>query len=137
MAFDGEGARLYGGRWNPVGTRVVYTSGSRSLAALESLVHLNPLVTFKYAAIAVAFDEALVERIAGADLPADWTGQPPPISTQAIGGRWLREARSAVLEVPSVIIPAESNFLLNPAHDNFEKIAIGACELFAFDARLL
>ncbi|MFM7805220.1 MAG: RES family NAD+ phosphorylase, partial [Verrucomicrobiota bacterium] len=63
-AFDGEGAWRFGGRWNSRGTQVVYTSGTRSLAALETLVHLNPPVAFQYVAIPVEFDEALLETFA-------------------------------------------------------------------------
>jgi RES domain-containing protein len=134
-AFSGEGARLYGGRWNSPGTSVVYTSGSRALAALESLVHLNPPVIFKYAAIPIAFDDALLEEVAA--LPADWTEEPPPSATKAIGDLWVQEARSAMLKLPSVIIPREPNYLLNPAHPDFRKIVIGRPEPFCFDPRLL
>jgi len=134
-AFNGEGARLYGGRWNSAGARVVYTSGSKALAALESLVHLNPPVIFNYVAIPVEFDDALVEKVAS--LPADWTEEPPPPSTKDIGDLWVKEARSAVLELPSVIIPSEPNYLLNPTHPDFKKIIIGKPGLFAFDPRLL
>ncbi|MCP5558048.1 MAG: RES family NAD+ phosphorylase [Verrucomicrobiaceae bacterium] len=136
-AFDGEGAWLFGGRWNSRGTRLVYTSATLSLAALESLVHLNPPVAFKYVAIPIEFDEALVEIVAAAGLPADWTEEPPPPSTAKIGDLWVKESRSAVLELPSVIIQAEPNYLLNPAHPNFKKIAIGKPEPFSFDPRLL
>ena len=134
-AFLGEGAWLYGGRWNSAGTRVVYTSGSQALAALESLVHLNPPVIFKYLAIPIEFDDALVEKVAA--LPADWTEEPPPPATKAIGDLWVKEARSAVLELPSVIILGEPNYLLNPAHPDFQKIIIGKPQPFSFDPRLL
>lgn len=134
-AFSGEGARLYGGRWNSPGTSVVYTSGSRALAALESLVHLNPPVMFKYVALPIEFDETLVEQMVM--LPAGWRDQPAPASTKAIGDLWVREVRSAVLELPSVIIAGEPNFLLNPAHPDFRRILIGKPEPFAFDPRLL
>ena len=134
-AFLGEGAWLYGGRWNSAGTSVVYTSGSQALAALESLVHLNPPVIFKYLAIPIEFDDALVEKVAA--LPADWTEEPPPPATKAIGDLWVKEARSAVLELPSVIILGEPNYLLNPAHPDFQKIIIGKPQPFSFDPRLL
>ena len=134
-AFRGEGAWLYGGRWNSAGTSVVYTSGSQALAALESLVHLNPPVIFKYLAIPIEFDDALVEKVAA--LPADWTEEPPPPATKAIGDLWVKEARSAVLELPSVIILGEPNYLLNPAHPDFQKIIIGKPQPFSFDPRLL
>jgi len=134
-AFSGEGARRYGGRWNSVGTSVVYTSGSKALVALEALVHLNPPVIFKYVAIAIEFDDALVEKVAA--LPAEWTEEPPPPATKAIGDLWVKEARSAVLELPSVIVPGEPNYLLNPAHPDFKKIVIGKSEPFSFDPRLL
>jgi RES domain-containing protein len=136
-AFDGEGAWLFGGRWNSRGTRVVYTSATLSLAALESLVHLNPPVAFRYMAIPVEFEEALVEAINLDSLPAEWTEEPPPPSTMGIGDLWVRESRSAVLELPSVIIQAEPNYLLNPAHPDFKKIALGKPVPFSFDPRLL
>jgi RES domain-containing protein len=136
-AFDGEGARLYGGRWNSAGIRLIYTSGTKALATLESLVHLNPPVILKYLAIPIEFDPALVESIPSAALPADWTDEPPPPSTQDIGDTWVKEARSTVLEIPSVIIPGEANYLLNPAHSDFKKIVIGKPEPFSFDPRLL
>lgn len=133
-AFDGEGAWLHGGRWNSPGTRVVYTSGTKALAAFELLVHLNPPVTFEYVAIAASFDKSLVETVT--DLPADWTEEPPPPSTKGIGDRWVREARSAVLELPSVIIRNETNYVINPAHRDFKKITFGKAEPFSFDPRL-
>ncbi len=136
-AFDGEGAWLYGGRWNSRGTRVVYTSATLSLAALETLVHLSPPVTFKVVAIPVEFGEALVEAVPPAGLPADWAEEPPPPSSMEIGDLWVREARSAVLEVPSVVIPTEANFLLNPAHADFKRVKIGKPVPFSFDGRLL
>ena len=135
-AFTGEGASRTGGRWNSRGVGVVYTSSSKSLAALENLVHLNPPILFRYVAFGVSFDPALLENLAQ-PWPADWREQPPPPSTRAIGDRWVREARSAVLEVPSVIIPGEVNYLLNPAHPLYRKIIIAKAEPFAFDPRLL
>ncbi len=134
-AFSGEGARLYGGRWNSAGVSLVYTSCTRALAALESLVHLNPPVIFTYAAIPVEFDDALVEKVSA--LPPGWKDSPPPPSTRALGDLWAAQARTAVLELPSVIIPGESNYLLNPAHPDFKKIVLGKPESFSFDPRLL
>lgn len=136
-AFSGQGAAKGGGRWNSRGVLAVYTSGTRSLAALEGLVHLNPPVLFKYVAIRVEFDAALVERAALHSLPGDWRVEPPPPSTKQLGDEWVRSARSAILALPSVIIPGELNFLLNPAHPDFKKIVIGTPEEFAFDPRLL
>jgi len=136
-AFDGEGARLFGGRWNSRGTRVVYTSATLSLAALESLVHLTPPVTFKYVAIPIEFDDDLVEALPVRALPADWTDEPPPVSTKTIGDGWVKEARSAILELPSVIIPGEKNYLLNPGHAGYKKIKVGKPKPFSFDPRLV
>jgi RES domain-containing protein len=136
-AFSGKGAADNGGRWNSRGVTVVYTSITKSLAVLESLVHLNPPVRFKFVAFHVQFDDALVELFSPKKLPPDWQSEPPPPSTQQIGDRWVREARSAVFALPSVIIAGELNYLLNPAHADFKRIAIGKPEPFAFDPRLL
>jgi RES domain-containing protein len=136
-AFSGDGAAKTGGRWNSRGVPVVYASSTKSLAALETLVHLNPPVPFKYVAFRLQFDDTLIENVPLNRLPADWRVEPPPPSTKAIGDAWLREVRSAVLALPSVIVPGELNYLLNPAHPAFKKISISKPERFAFDPRLL
>lgn len=136
-AFTGEGAVLYGGRWNSPGARVVYTSASASLAALETLVHLNPAMRFKYVIFSIEFDERLVEKLPPASLPAGWRDEPPPPATKRLGDAWVKQARTAVLELPSVIIPGESNFLLNISHPDFKSITIGKPGVFFFDSRLL
>ena len=136
-AFDGEGARLYGGRWNSRGNRMVYASATLSLAALESLVHLVPPISFRFVAFRLEFDEALVETLPLSALPSDWTEEPPSRATQDLGDRWIRESRSVVLEVPSVLIPGESNYLINPGHPEFRSLGIGPAEAFPFNPRLL
>jgi len=134
-AFDGEGAWLFGGRWSSIGTRVVYTAENAALATLEVLVRVRRMATLPdFVLIRCDFDEKLVSGMA--DLPKNWRDYPAPPALQAIGDEWVRSARSAVLRVPSVIVPGESNYLLNPAHPKFRKIAIGTPEKFELDVRL-
>ena len=135
-AFSGEGAARAGGRWNSRGVPMVYTSATISLAALETLVHLNPPPHFKYAVIRIKFEEALVQSVPAAALPRDWQVEPPPRSSKAVGDNWVREGNTAVLAVPSAIISSEINYLLNPAHADFKKISLSKPLPFAFDPRL-
>ncbi len=137
-AFDGEGARLYGGRWNSPGTRMVYTSSTFSLAMLEILVNLQEArLLSSYSLIFADFDDALVERLDRSVLPDGWRAYPAPSELQRIGDEWVRSQRNAVLEIPSVIVERESNYLLNPAHPDFSSVVIGEPEPFTFDERLL
>jgi RES domain-containing protein len=136
-AWDGEGAKRAGGRWNSVGTRVVYASATLSLALAETLVHLPSGVLPAYSAIAIEFDESLVATLPVRDLPSRWNGHPPPPSTQAIGDAWVAAGTSAILRVPSVVVPGEWNYVLNPAHADFPKKGIGAPISFPFDPRLV
>ena len=137
-AFSGEGARLYGGRWNSAGTAMVYTAGSESLATLELLVHLhNTSVLPSFSICPIDFDESLVEILDAAKLPADWRESPPPTSIQTIGDDWISRGSSVVLRVPSAVITNEYNYLINPAHRNFKKLAIGSMEVFKLDPRLI
>lgn len=137
MAFSGEGAALFGGRWNSPDVRIVYVSATKALAALENLVHLNPPMAFKYVAFHLEFDASLVREINPANLRKNWAVHPPPPATQKIGDEWVHSASSAILQVPSVIISGEWNYLLNPAHPDFKKIRIGKPEPFTFDRRLM
>jgi RES domain-containing protein len=137
-AFDGEGARLEGGRWNSPGTPVVYTSQSAALAALELLVHLGRASTLRtYVMIPCTFDEALVVRLDSRRLPGNWRSYPAPPELQVIGDEWVREGDSAVLQVPSAVIATDSNYLLNPRHRDFKDIRVLSPQTFEFDPRLL
>jgi RES domain-containing protein len=123
-AFTGEGPRLLGGRWNSPGVRIVYASENVALATLEVLVHLRRMASLpEFVVISCEFDEKLVDAVK--HVPPSWRDYPPPLQLQAIGDEWIRRARSAVLRVPSVIVPAENNYLLNPAHPKFRRIRIG------------
>jgi RES domain-containing protein len=138
--FDGEGARLYGGRWNSKGNRVVYTSASQSLALLETFVHLDSyaILSSKYCLRTAQFDEALCETVPLAGLPAGWDADITINATRVIGDAWVQQARSAVLIVPSAISPPpEYNYLINPNHPDFSKISLGPAQEFFFPRRLL
>ena len=137
-AFTGEGARLFGGRWNSPGRAVVYTAQSQALAALEILVHLDSEKLLRhYLAIPVTIPLHLIEHLSSSTLPKNWRAYPAPRGTHAIGDAWLARAPSPVLQVPSVVIPFESNFLLNPAHPHFSKLRMGKPIPFHFDPRLM
>ena len=135
-ANDGLGASLYGGRWNHKGTPVIYASASRALCALEVMVNLRDLAN-DYVVIAVELpDDLTMTRIPTAALPRDWAGHVPSIETADYGTQWARELGSAVLIVPSAIIPQEQNYILNPRHPEFARLQFRAPEPFSFDERL-
>lgn len=136
-AFDGEGAYLHGGRWNPVGVAVVYLADSLALAVLETLVHLErPRALDAYAYFEVAFASELALAVTERDLPPDWHADPEPASTVAIGEAWLKSKASLLLRVPSVVVPQGYNYLLNPAHPDRDRVVIDGPHPLRFDARL-
>ncbi|HKJ64371.1 MAG TPA: RES family NAD+ phosphorylase [Desulfopila sp.] len=133
-AFTGEGARLYGGRWNRQGVPLVYTSDSLALACLEILVHLPSSDLLQdYIYMEAVFSSDLVVN---AQLVDGWNARPVPAASQSIGDRWVRDKTSPVLRVPSVIVPKGSNYLLNISHPDFEKITLGDPVQLDFDSRL-
>jgi RES domain-containing protein len=136
--FDGEGAFRFGGRWNSRGTRIIYTAGSLSLAALEMLVHLDDdSLLFEYSYITVGIPTDLILKVADfRKLPKNWNDSPAPIALQKLGDDWVKSNVSTVLEVPTSIIPIEKNYLLNPLHPDFTKIFIETPQKFRFDKRL-
>ena len=136
-AFTGEGSQIFPGRWNSRGKAVIYLSEHESLAALEILVHRTPLSpTERYFSFRVEWDDRLTEYFLVKNLPAQWNEQPPTIASREIGDEWLRQKRSAVLAVPSLLSKSELNFLLNPNHPGFRKIRIGKPVEYRFDPRL-
>jgi RES domain-containing protein len=136
-AFSGDGARRFGGRWNSPGIGMVYTAQSQALAALEMLVHLDSSNLLQnYVLFEVGFDEALTAALDPSRLPKNWRTDPPPAKVRAIGDAWIRAGSSAVLRVPSTVVPSEFNYLLNPGHPDFGRLQIGQPSPFRFDPRL-
>ncbi len=135
-AFSGEGAALAGGRWNRKGTRVIYASSSRSLAILEILATVERAdAPADYAFALASFAEEDVIQLAS--LPPDWRRPARCEATIEIGERFVAEGRALALAIPSVIVPQEFNYLINPLHARFSAITIGnSLEPFAFDARI-
>jgi RES domain-containing protein len=135
-AFDGEGARLFGGRWHSAGRGVVYASATASLALLETLVHADLKMLPFYVTIPITFDAAMVETVNQRKLPPSWRSYPAPYDLQRIGDEWVESQRSCILEIPSVIVPHESNFIVNPRHPGFHGIAIGSPVRLDIDPRM-
>ena len=137
-AFDGEGARLAGGRWNRPGTAVVYTAETLSLAALELLAHWRsrpaPGRPRRHRRRDPGRDRARARRCQRP--PEELAPLPRPEALGQIGTDWARRLSSVALSVPSVLVPRERNVLLNPAHADFPSIRVGKPEPFSFDPRL-
>ena len=136
-AFSGEGARLYGGRWNRKGVRLVYTAASQSLAMLEMLVQDEPLRA-RYVMIEARIPSAVtIDRIGVGDLPTNWRDIAVREKLRAIGTEWVRKRTAAVLAVRSAVIAAETNYLLDPLHPDFRRIKIGKPRKFETDLRFI
>jgi len=136
--LTGEGARRFGGRWNHVGTTVVYTSGTLSLAVLEYLVNL-PISDLPEDLVSIQShvpDDLMRHDISIDDLPENWRTFPAIEELKDIGTEWVREAKTALLVVPSVVIPNELNYLINPAHPETGRVKILSIDPFALDTRL-
>jgi RES domain-containing protein len=151
--LSGKGAELAGGRWNSKGVAMLYTSSSIALCLCELAVHLPfGIVPKDYYLLTIEFPDnlSIVEIKSekapptgrggggpgGGGLPKDWRSVPHAQSTQNIGDKFIAEGKSLVLKVPSAIVPADFNFLFNPAHKDFSKVKIMSAELFEFDSRI-
>ena len=135
-AISGEGAARVGNRWNSPGVRIAYTSTSRPLAVLEMLVHVTrDTIPENLLILPIKVPDSLVQEAEG--FPRDWNSLPYSASARRFGDRWAAERRSTALLVPSVVLPAERNLLINPMHPDYSKIAALAPERFQFDRRLL
>jgi len=136
-ASSGEGARLYGGRWNSRGVRVVYASTSLALAALETFVNLEPnLLPKDLVSIEGEVPEALaIGRLDLTALQPNWH-ETRDESLRPFGDQWVRAGKSVALLVPSAAIHGEWNVLLNPAHPDFSRVKVQEAKPFEFDVRM-
>lgn len=135
--LSGTGAAMYGGRWNSIGTHMVYTAGSASLAMLESLVHFGGRIVGDYCQLALEMPDDGIEVLDEKQLPANWRQNPAPDPLKLFGDRFIQSHKALVLKVPSVLVPNESNFLINPKHAAFKEIRVLIQSKIKFDERLL
>lgn len=135
--LSGTGAAMYGGRWNSIGIHMVYTAGSGSLAMLESLVHFGGRIVGDYCQLALELQEDNIIELKEDTLPGNWRESPAPDALKVFGNQFILNGKSAVLKVPSVLVPNESNYLLNPEHPEFKKIRMLVKSKIKFDDRLL
>jgi RES domain-containing protein len=135
-ALSGDGARMAGGRWNRPGDAVVYASASLALAAIETFVHLGEdALHMAFVSFRIDIPDAVKVQHCRRP-PAGWRDEPPQESSMGYGSAWLRRGDTAVLEVPSAIVPSESSYLLNPLHPDFRDLRVGRARPFAFDPRM-
>jgi RES domain-containing protein len=126
-------------RWNRKGQKVIYTSESRSLACLENVVHRSQrglMGLFRTLVIELPGDLKM-EIIEKKVLPEGWSHFEKYRVCQDIGSAWFAAGNTAILKVPSALVPEEHNFILNTLHPDFKKIRLMGVEEFTFDSRFL
>lgn len=137
--LSGNGARLFGGRWNSEGKFALYTSSSRSLALLETLAHTPAklLQVKTYFLITLNLpDTAVVQEVNIKKFPTGWDGTEIRAITQKTGDDFLSTVKNLAMAVPSVLMPEELNFVLNPQHSDFKKVKIIHQRRIHFDKRV-
>ena len=136
----GRGAELTGGRWNRVGTPLLYTSSSRALACLETVVHLAggvPLPLNRYLVEVSIPDAVWNARTVFTSAGIGWDAEPAGKVSLDWGSQWAASASSLVAEVPSVVVPEESNVLINPLHPDRGELGIRKLRRWTYDFRLV
>lgn len=136
----GAGAKITGGRWNSPGHALLYCSSSIALAALETIVHLSqgalPLDRFLIRVVIPGDLWQTRETLTQATAPADWDVRPAGFASRQYGDQWLDASTSAVLEVPSIVVPEEYNVLVNPRHPRASSISGAVVRPWRYDLRL-
>jgi RES domain-containing protein len=138
--LSGNGSRLFGGRWNSEGYYTLYTAANRSLALLETLAHLpSKLFRYKtYMLVTVFIPENIsIEILEEKDLPTNWDALDVQHVTQKIGDKFLQEQKAAMLQVPSVLIPEEYNYVINPVHPSMKEVKVIYKRKIEFNDRLI
>jgi RES domain-containing protein len=131
------GSALYGGRWNPVGLPALYCGASIAICALEKFVHVGqaPLPPLVLVAIDLPNDCDIFAPTAN-ELPTDWDELPTSTSAQNLGRAWLQRGETLAMRVPSVVLPEESNVIVNPQHPDYVHVQLSVVRPFTFDGRM-
>lgn len=138
LVLSGIGASRYGARWNSKGTDIIYTAQNRALAMAEVLVHLTlATLPIGFCMISIFIPEEIsISEIDMGMLPKNWNEFPEQIGTQNIGDAFISDTNFCVIKVPSAVVKGDFNYLINPHHQDFNKIKITNQEDFPFDKRI-
>lgn len=137
-AWSGLGAKSAGGRWNSVGTALVYLSETASLTMLETLVHINaPQLLDAYTLLSIDVPDDQIQAFDLNLLPQDWASEDAPAELALYGDNWAESGSSVALRIPSALSPVEFNYLLNPAHPAIFDLMNTVQKIpYQFDTRL-
>jgi RES domain-containing protein len=137
--LSGTGARLNGGRWNSPGIAALYTSGTQSLALLETLAHTSmSLLEDDFVMLTLELNGKIgMDEWLPAILPPGWQDYPAPLSVMKMGDAWLTDNKHLLLKVPSVVVPTEFNYIINPLHKDMTKVVIQSVNALQIDKRVL
>jgi|GEM_PF-2248785 len=121
------------------GTSVIYSAGSLSLAILEMMVHAEDYAYLceKYVYVPIIIPLSIIEEVPIDDLPHGWNSLSPTLTSQAFGDHWVRNARSAVIKVPSAVVQIEPKYIINPLHHDFKKILFKNAQQLCIDQRII
>lgn len=133
-----EGARAYGGRWNPAGFPAMYAGTTVEICALEKFVHLAGAAypPLQLVAIEIPDDHSLIHRPSISALPKDWSELPTSAGAQEFGRQWLASAAQLTMLVPSAIVPESTNAVINPLHPAYKDVTLKVVRDFTFDTRM-
>ena len=135
--LTGEGARLFGGRWNNKGIPCLYTSESRALALLEYSVNVNLDDVPRALTMAIIdIPDSSIKIITEAELPGNWKQAPAPKETKDFGSSLFKDEKYSIFKIPSTVIPEEFNYLLNPLHTDSSSFKLIDVQDFIFDVRI-
>ena len=135
--LHGEGARLFGGRWNEIGVPCIYTSESRALALLEYTVNVQvEEMPARLSITTIEIPNTGILKVKLAELPKYWNLSPAQASSKVFGTTLLMANMKLVIKIPSAVIPNEFNYIINPLHKDISLIKIVSVQEFAFDKRI-
>ncbi|MDD1779664.1 RES family NAD+ phosphorylase [Enterovibrio sp. ZSDZ35] len=135
--LSGMGGMFASGRWHQKGQPILYTAGSRSLAALERFVHESPVQMPPLVMMTIYIpDDIAIKRVSESELPNGWDAVPDADVSRQFGSMWLQEQQTPVIQLPSAIIASEYNFLINPIHPESQKVKVIDQRDFYYDGRL-
>jgi RES domain-containing protein len=132
--LSGEGAKIYGGRWNHVGTPCIYAAATRALALLELTVHVKMhLIPLDLSFVTIEVPDHSTKIYKPSQLPVDWKSFPHPKTTRDFGTDFLNANKFLIYQLPSVVVEEEMNYIINPGHPDIKMVEVKEVKGYQYD----